>query len=64
MWNLGYFGVPNNKKIHKKNVCLCYISIVLPAYPKYLFKEEIKLSQTHCYCAKLKSLLLSGTYIH
>lgn len=32
MWNLGYFGVADNKKNTQKNVCLCYISLLCYQY--------------------------------
>lgn len=43
MWNLGYFGVPDNKKnTQKKCLFVLHISTVLPVYPKYLFKEKLR----------------------
>lgn len=63
MWNLGYFGVPDNKKKYTKKmfVCVTYLYCVT-SISKISFQGKITLTWTLSFGGKLKPFLLSDTF--
>lgn len=63
MWNLGYFGVPNNKKnTQKKCLFVLHISTVLPVYVTKISSRKNYSKLDSFLCGKLKPLSLPNTF--